>query len=260
MKSNLALRIFSALILAPIVLGAVFFGDPAYNLLIAVIGSAMAWEWEHMITGKTSAVAVILASTATMISFVGATVPALSLGIIAVAALLVYVKSGKKLLLSFGVFYICIPVMSLIYIGYTNMEYSFEMVLWLMFVVWATDIGGYVFGKSLGGPKLLPKISPKKTWSGLLGGMLFACIVSYFFVLVMNQHFEGHLSMPFFVISSAVLAVISQMGDLFESRIKRYLDIKDSSNLIPGHGGIFDRVDGLLFAAPVVALFLLFSN
>ena len=66
--------------------------------------------------------------------------------------------------------------------------------------------------------------------------------------------------MPFFVISSAVLAVISQMGDLFESRIKRYLNIKDSSNLIPGHGGIFDRVDGLLFAAPVVALFLLFSN
>ena len=150
-------------------------------------------------------------------------------------------------------------MMSLIYIGYTNMEYSFEMVLWLMFVVWATDIGGYVFGKSLGGPKLLPKISPKKTWSGLLGGMLFACVVSYFFILTM-RHFEVYLSMPFFVGSSAVLAVISQMGDLFESRIKRYLNIKDSSNLIPGHGGIFDRVDGLLFAAPVVALFLLFSN
>lgn len=133
-----------------------------------------------MITGKISAVAVIMASTATMIAFVGATVPPLALAIIAVAALLVYVKSGKKLLLSFGVFYIGIPMMSLIYIGYTNMEYSFEMVLWLMFVVWATDIGGYVFGKSLGGPKLLPKISPKKTWSGLLGGMLFACVVSYF--------------------------------------------------------------------------------
>lgn len=259
MKSNLALRIISALILAPLVLGAIFFGDPAYNLLIAVMGSAMAWEWEHMITGKISAVAVIMASTATMIAFVGATVPPLALAIIAVAALLVYVKSGKKLLLSFGVFYIGIPMMSLIYIGYTNMEYSFEMVLWLMFVVWATDIGGYVFGKSLGGPKLLPKISPKKTWSGLLGGMLFACVVSYFFILTM-RHFEVYLSMPFFVGSSAVLAVISQMGDLFESRIKRYLNIKDSSNLIPGHGGIFDRVDGLLFAAPVVALFLLFSN
>ena len=116
MKSNLALRIISALILAPLVLGAIFFGDPAYNLLIAVMGSAMAWEWEHMITGKISAVAVIMASTATMIAFVGATVPPLALAIIAVAALLVYVKSGKKLLLSFGVFYIGIPMMSLIYI------------------------------------------------------------------------------------------------------------------------------------------------
>lgn len=260
MKSNLALRIISALILAPVVLGAIFYGDPAYNIMVAIAGATMAWEWEKMITGKTTAVSVIMASTATMVSFVGATFPEISLPVIAAAALLVYFKSGKKMLLSFGVFYICIPVMSLIYIGYTNMEYSYEVVLWLLFVVWATDIGGYVFGKSLGGPKLAPKISPKKTWSGLLGGMLFACVVSYFFVMVLNQHFEGHLSMRFFVIASAILAVVSQMGDIFESRIKRYLNVKDSSNLIPGHGGIFDRVDGLLFAAPVVALFLLLSN
>ena len=130
----------------------------------------------------------------------------------------------------------------------------------MLFVVWATDTGGYVIGKSIGGPKLCPKISPKKTWSGLLGAIAFSALTTYIFVITMNHYYGSQLPMKFLVLSSVGLAIVSQVGDLFESKIKRYLEIKDSGNLIPGHGGIFDRVDGLLFAAPVVALFVLLMN
>ena len=264
MKSNLTLRVLSALVLAPVVLVCIFLGDPAYNILVATMGAVMAWEWEKMITEKTTALSLIIGSLAVMIAFVTRNYPAEALALMALGAVFVYFKSGKNLLLSFGVFYICIPVFSLIYIayysGYNDLDYSFIYILWLLFVVWATDIGGYVFGKSIGGPKLVPKISPKKTWAGLIGAMASAALITYVLVLTMNHYYEEGLSVSYFVISSVVLAVISQIGDIFESAIKRSLDLKDSSNLIPGHGGIFDRVDGLLFAAPAVAIFVLMNN
>ena len=266
MKSNLVLRVLSALVLAPVVLAAIFLGDPAYNILVAVMGATMAWEWEKMITGKTTAVSLITGCLATMVPFVARHYPSEALVLMALGAVFVYFKSHKNLLLSFGVFYICIPVFSLIFIAYytdsgaNDLGYSFQYTLWLLFVVWATDIGGYVFGKSIGGPKLVPKISPKKTWAGLLGGMASACLITYLIILTMNHYYEEKLSVSYFVISAAVLAVVSQIGDIFESSIKRSLNLKDSSNLIPGHGGIFDRVDGLLFAAPVVAVFVLINQ
>lgn len=258
--SNLFLRTMSTLVMLPIVLATLFLGDPAYPIFVAAVGSIMAWEWEKMITGKVSSIAVIIASVTTMISFLGADYPEISLVLIAATALLVYIKSGKKLLLSFGVFYICIPVMSLIYLAYINSAYSNEIILWLLFAVWATDVGGYVFGKSIGGPKLAPRFSPKKTWAGLLGGIFFACLITYVFVITMNHYKGMDFPMAIFVSGAAVLAIISQMGDIFESAIKRYLGLKDSSNLIPGHGGIFDRVDGLLFAAPALAVYILLTN
>ena len=146
------------------------------------------------------------------------------------------------------------------YSGYNDLSYSYTYILWLIFVVWATVIGGYILGKSIGGPKLVPKISPKKTWAGLLGGMAFSALVTYVFVLTMNHYYDSQLSMVYFVLSSVLLAVISQAGDIFESSIKRRMNLKDSSQLIPGHGGIFDRVDGLLFASVVLAIYILIMN
>ena len=266
MKSNLFLRVVSAVVLAPVVLLGIFLGNPFFDILIACLGALMAWEWENMITGKESYVSVSLTLMASMVVFLGQSNPLLALFIIAAFALFLYVKTRKQQLLSFGAIYIGLPLLSMMYIAYFSdsgegdLNYSYVYILWLLFVVWATDIGGYVVGKSIGGPKLAPRISPKKTWSGLFGGMAFSAMITYGFVITMNHYYDATLSMKFLVISSIVLAFISQVGDIFESRIKRYLDIKDSSNLIPGHGGIFDRVDGLLFAAPVVALFVLLMN
>ena len=115
-------------------------------------------------------------------------------------------------------------------------------------MVWAMDVGGFIVGCNLKGPKLAPKISPNKTWSGLIGGIILAMAVSYLYIYLVIRDDTGMHT--FFVILGGIVAAVSQIGDLIESAIKRKLGIKDSSSLIPGHGGVFDRIDGLIFAAP----------
>lgn len=267
MQSNLLLRVLSALVLAPVVLGAVFYGAPAYNCLLAVMGAGLAWEWEQMLLKRNSVVGIIIATTAAITAFLTAENPTLALGVILIATLWVFIKSKRAIALTFGTLYICLPVFSLTYIYYINESISREIVLWLLFVVWATDIGGYVVGKSVGGPKLAPRLSAKKTWSGLLGGVGFASFVAYVFALylkandyLLNEGIDFTRTKWVLIISAGVLAIVSQIGDLFESSIKRKLNLKDSSNLIPGHGGLFDRVDGLLFASVATALVLFIMN
>jgi phosphatidate cytidylyltransferase len=123
-------------------------------------------------------------------------------------------------------------------------------VLFLFLVVWASDIGAYMAGRALGGPKLWPAVSPNKTWSGAAGGLLAAILVALGTALV----FTPGASTVAVVAVAALLGVASQAGDLLESAIKRHFDVKDSSRLIPGHGGLLDRLDGVLAAAPVAAL------
>ena len=119
--------------------------------------------------------------------------------------------------------------------------------MWLLLVVWSVDIGGYAVGKTVKGPKLAPAISPNKTWSGLAGGMAFAAAVGGAFA-----YYVGWPDYNNYMAVAALLAVVEQIGDLIESAIKRKVGVKDSSNLIPGHGGVFDRIDGLIFTAPVL--------
>ena len=122
------------------------------------------------------------------------------------------------------------------------------MAAWLFLVVWATDVGAYVFGRTIGGPKIAPAISPSKTWAGLLGGAVFVMMTMYIMAM-----FEGlgHQSLAF-ALYGIPLAMVAQAGDFFESWMKRRAGVKDSGTLIPGHGGLFDRVDGLL---PVAIIF-----
>ena len=121
-------------------------------------------------------------------------------------------------------------------------EYGFTWIIWLMLVVVATDVFGYLAGRTLGGPKFWPKVSPKKTWSGTIGGWIAAGIVGILFTFFTNAGLV-------IVLISVVLSFASQMGDIAESALKRRLGVKDSSTLIPGHGGLFDRFDALLGAS-----------
>ena len=122
------------------------------------------------------------------------------------------------------------------------------MAAWLFLVVWATDVGAYVFGRTIGGPKIAPAISPSKTWAGLLGGAVFVMLTMYIMAMIEGLDHQS-LAFAFYGIP---LAIVAQAGDFFESWMKRRAGVKDSGTLIPGHGGLFDRVDGLL---PVAIVF-----
>ncbi len=142
-----------------------------------------------------------------------------------------------------GPAYIGLPLLALFFLRF-DPDLGFVATVWLLFVVWATDTFAYMVGRFFGGPKLSPRFSPNKTWSGLAGGTIGAVIVAVFIAYA--------ASLPniwILAILAAMLAIVSQIGDLFESAAKRHFGVKDTSNLIPGHGGMLDRMDGLMFAA-----------
>ena len=142
-----------------------------------------------------------------------------------------------------GVYYAGFPAVALIWIR-GDQAYGWLAILYLFIIVWTTDSAAYLFGRWIGGPKLAPRISPKKTWSGLIGGALSAGLAGLLFALAVEGASSLHLALL-----AIVLAVIAQLGDLGKSAIKRIFGMKDTSGLIPGHGGVLDRIDGLLFAA-----------
>ena len=146
-----------------------------------------------------------------------------------------------------GALYICIPAGVLIWLRAGAMP-GMITILWLFAVVWSADIGAYISGRAIGGPKLAPRISPKKTWAGFIGGVSFATIVAGGFAVYWE---ESPLSLALW---GAVVAIASQAGDLLESAVKRHFGVKDSSALIPGHGGVLDRVDALVAGAVAIAL------
>lgn len=150
--------------------------------------------------------------------------------------------------LAAGLVYIALPCGALLWLrgdGFTGMI----TILWLFLVVWSADIGAYLSGRAIGGPKLAPRISPKKTWAGFIGGILAASVVAGAFVFFWEDGSPIVLALW-----GAAVGVASQAGDLLESAAKRYFGVKDSSNLIPGHGGILDRVDALVTGALALAL------
>jgi phosphatidate cytidylyltransferase len=143
--------------------------------------------------------------------------------------------------------YVALPAIAVLFIYLVG---GVNSVFWILAVVWGTDIGAYAFGRLIGGPKLAPKISPNKTWAGAVGGLICGTAAAGGLSAALNMP----LSEPMFVAALSV-ALAAEAGDLFESALKRWYDVKDSGTLIPGHGGVMDRFDGLWAAAPVAAVF-----
>ena len=148
-----------------------------------------------------------------------------------------------------AVIYIGVALMAIVWLrGQSN---GLAITLWLCVTIWATDSFAQIVGKSVGGAKLAPITSPNKTWSGLLGGMAGAAMVGLAAGIILGRSASD---LAILAALGVMVAVIGQLGDLLESAFKRHFDVKDSSNLIPGHGGVLDRVDGLASAAILVAL------
>jgi len=247
-------RILSAVILAPPALAAAWFGSWAFVALAALAAALMGWEWSRMCLGRFGPAGIVLGGMGVVVAVLGkdhslAAFVVILLG--AVIAPLAQRSPGRSpLWMIAGAFYIGLPTLTLVWLR----ELGWEALLWLILLVWATDIGAYAAGRSIGGPKLLPRVSPKKTWAGLLGGVVSAALVGVAAARVLG---DGGVGPVLLGLLSGALAVVAQAGDLAESWVKRHFGIKDSSNIIPGHGGVFDRLDGLLATAPVVALLCL---
>lgn len=247
-------RVLSALVMIPPVLAAVWFGPPWSDLLVGVATAILACEWVTLSTGRLKSPAAFC--------FVAGLVGAIVLGAcglwpwtplpIGLAAAFATPLAAPRHWpwYPLGLLYLAPPTLAFLALR-DRPEDGLEVICFLLAVVWATDIFAYFVGKTLGGPKLWPAVSPKKTWSGLAGGMVFAALAGAAAAWWLSGWPVWQLAL-----AGAVLAVVSQGGDLLESAVKRHFGAKDASHLIPGHGGLLDRVDGLLAASLALAIAL----
>lgn len=244
-------RVLSALVMAPPALLAAWAGGYAFAAMVALAAALMCWEWHRMLNGACALSGRVAAAGSALASLLAVVRPDIGLAMVALATLASAGLAGGdrsgRGWAAFGAVYAGLPSVTLVWLR-ADPSAGGAVIWWLLLVVWSTDIGAYAFGRLIGGPKLLPAVSPKKTWAGLVGGMLSAGVAAALVALWAG----AAVGMPVFA-AGAVVAVVAQAGDLFESWIKRRCNVKDSSNIIPGHGGVLDRVDGLLTAALAVA-------
>lgn len=150
-----------------------------------------------------------------------------------------------------GVVYVILPFIAYMGLGFVKGYYAYQIPLGFLILLWSNDTGAYLSGRSFGKRKLFERISPNKTWEGFLGGLILAVGVS----LSLQQYF-GYLSKGQWVCVALIISIFGTLGDLVESMLKRSLNVKDSGNILPGHGGLLDRFDGLLLSAPIVYIYL----
>lgn len=256
--ADLRRRVVSAVVMAAVGLGLVWAGGVWTMLFVALVAAALMWEFRSITLhrgGPCGSDAVFLlggvvgaALIAELHSWAGAFVWLGWSLLVAAAADLV---TGRRAALGWGVAgcaYIGAAAIGLLYLRALE-PHGLLTVLWLVAAVAATDIGGYFGGRLIGGPKLWPRVSPKKTWAGLLGGLGFAAVAGALLSLATEATYAVAVAAV-----SAALALVAQAGDLAESAVKRHFGVKDSGRLLPGHGGAFDRFDGLAPAAAVAAL------
>jgi phosphatidate cytidylyltransferase len=247
-------RVVSALILAPTALVPAYLGPPVWDLLLAVMAALMGWEWARLCDGgrlsRVGASSIAIAPVAVAVGLLSGIVPALvlvSAGGVLIGLAARLDGARNPLWLAAGVGYVGLPCLAMAWLRALPGD-GLLTLLWVLGLVWATDTGAYVAGRGIGGPKLAPRISPNKTWAGLVGGVVAAAAVGAAAALLVQN-----VAAWFAVLASAALAVVEQAGDLLESAVKRHFGVKDSSRLIPGHGGVLDRVDGLLAVSLAVA-------
>jgi phosphatidate cytidylyltransferase len=257
-RRSVGLRILSALVLAPIALAAAWFGSPWLPIVTAAAGAGMAWEWARLcragqLGASGSALVAVVVAAVIAITFAGVAVAFAAT--VAGAAIVFWVArqehDREAYWIALGTLWVALPCVLLLWLARSEAA-GRPTLLWVFAVVWATDIGAYVIGRRFGGPRLAPRWSPRKTWAGLVGGAGCAALAGWG-----TAELVGTSPVLPLVLVSAGLAIVGQFGDLAESVAKRRFGVKDSSGLIPGHGGLLDRLDGLLAVVPAVALLTL---
>lgn len=245
----------SALVMMPVMFGAIWLGHWYFIALTALAAGLMYWEWQGLcgVKGrKANLFALFCASGPIVLSITGGTQALVGWGLMALVIFSLQ-RGGHRLFLAAGFAYIYLACIGLAWLRGLEMA-GMETMIWLGVVVVMTDTCAYFTGRTLGGPKLAPKISPKKTWSGLIGGVGGAAVAGGILAGIIDANIVTVAAV------SGILAVVAQIGDLAISKAKRAFNVKDSSNIIPGHGGVLDRFDGIIAVALAMAILTLLGG
>ena len=260
--TDLPTRFAAGVVMAAVALAAAYFGGWWFRALVAAAAAAMVVEWADMqrvarvwasaAAGATAAALLgvteyLYPASLELLEFDGADLAPNRQGFAALALVAVLIgAASRRVAMGWGVLYIALPSFALL-----SLSWVWEMlVFWVFAITWATDIFAYFAGRSIGGPKLAPRVSPNKTWAGLIGGMAGAGLCGWALAYAFQMEW-------FFLWMGAPLGLVAQIGDLYESWEKRRAGVKDSGSLLPGHGGVLDRLDGLLAVALATALLLM---
>jgi len=255
-RSRIWPRVIAAAVLIPTALLAVYVGGWVLAVWTTAAGLAMAREWARIVHGETMSWRFALHALALAVSQALLALGRPDWGFVAIlfAALVGSVaaqaRDERGIWVALGILYIAVPCLAFVWLR-TLVPHGFQTVVWLLAVVWTTDSVAYVAGSLFGGPKLAPQISPGKTWAGAIAGLAAGALVAILLAVL-----AGFSPTPRFVAASLALSLLTQCGDLAESFLKRTFGVKDASELIPGHGGALDRLDGMLFATLGLAAFV----
>jgi phosphatidate cytidylyltransferase len=250
---DLPKRLLSAVVMIFLALWTLFRGGWVFDLFWCICGLLIHWEWQRMVDQSALMKRLIIGSIIILlIAFLAQSHNAelaFMVLVLGVAAVGFSAPKGQGLWHSAGVLYAGAMVLAIYVLRHSVLD-GIEAIIWLFALVWGTDVMAYVGGRIIGGPKLWPRISPSKTWSGFITGV---CSGACLGVVVLSLMSSSTLSMTNVFVLGLLTCALAQAGDLFESSIKRHFHIKDASHLIPGHGGFMDRLDGFIFAVVFAA-------
>jgi phosphatidate cytidylyltransferase len=248
---NLLLRVVAALVLAPAAVAIAYAGGVLWTLLVTLAAAGLYVEWLMVVAAvderrvvAAGVAALLIAGLCLAIGRIDASLLALAVGLAGVALL----SPQRWHWNAAGFFYAAAAEVAAVLVR-LDQAWGFVALILILLVVWVTDIGGYFAGRGIGGPKLWPRVSPKKTWAGAIGGFAASLAVAWGFAAF------GLGKIGPLLLLGAILSIASQLGDLFESAVKRRFGVKDSSQIIPGHGGLMDRLDGVVAAVVLAAIF-----
>jgi phosphatidate cytidylyltransferase len=252
---DLRVRVVSAGILGPLALACIWIGGAAFAGLLAVAAAGLAYEWLglcHQRTARAIGLFAALPLAVLLAAWVGATAALVLLAAATIAGIAMAGGLSRSRPLAFGIPYLGVGAVAMVWLRQPSASGGANVIV-LLLIVWASDIGAYVAGRAIGGPRLAPLISPGKTWSGAVGGLVAAAATGFAAAAILDNALVSWRPASF----ALLIGLIGQAGDLFESQLKRHFNVKDSGALIPGHGGLLDRLDAVLTAAPAAALLAL---
>jgi phosphatidate cytidylyltransferase len=247
---NLAMRVAAAVVLAPLAIAVAYAGGWLWTALVTLTAIGLYFEWLMVVGARTPRLVMAGAAALAMAGLLlaaGRTDASILVLIVGLAGVMV-VSPERRLWTATGFGYAAAAEFASVLVRH-DQAHGFVALILILLVVWVTDIGGYFAGRGIGGPKLWPRVSPKKTWAGAIGGFAGSLAVAAGFAAI------GLGKTGPMLLLGAVLSIASQLGDLFESAVKRRFGVKDSSHIIPGHGGLLDRLDGFVAAIVLAAIF-----